>query len=116
MHAGREQTFVNAFPAHAAFFHVTFRFIIARRAKRTVTQTVAATDARILIVNDDAIFALRVRADGAAFQTRGLIAMVTSQSEKRAVFMRVDLFAQRIQLAPDDSRLKVVLIFASHSA
>jgi len=76
LHAGGEQTFVNAFPAHAAFFHMAFCFVVAWRTKWTVAQAVTAANASILVMDNDAIFAFGVCSDWAAFKTGRIIAMV----------------------------------------
>ncbi len=115
MHAGGEQTLVDAFPTHAAFFNMTFGGIVARCLEWTVAEAVAASDAGILIVDYDAVLALGVRAHGAAIETGWLVTMVAGQRVKRAVAMGINIFAQWVQLAPDHAGLEVVLIFASHS-
>ena len=105
MHTGGQKPFVDALPAHTAFFNVAFGFVVARRTKRTVPQTVATANADIFVMDDNAILTLGVGTNRAAFEAGRLGTVITCQRIEGAVFVRVNLFAEWIHLAPDHAGL-----------
>lgn len=79
LHTGRQQAGVNAFPAHAAFFGVLLLRIIAGCAVGAGTHTVGTAYAGFLMVNDNAVLALFIRAGRAGPQTGGVVARLQAR-------------------------------------
>ena len=61
LHAGRQQSGIEALMAHAAFFRVLFCRVEARRAVRAGADAVGAADAGFLVVHDHAVRPLFIR-------------------------------------------------------
>jgi hypothetical protein len=58
---------------------MSFGFVITRGTKGAIAQAVAAANACILTVDDDAIFTLGIGTDRATLQTGRLVTVVTGQ-------------------------------------
>lgn len=105
---------IDALPAKTALLGFFLFWVIAWRTVGAGADTVTATDAFILLVDNDAIFPLIIRLYRTDIQTGWVFAMVTGKRVKSAFEVRVNLFTYRIDLSPDNGLRLMVLVLASH--
>jgi hypothetical protein len=108
------QPSVDALPTKTAFLGFFLFWVIAWCTIGAGADTVTATDAFILLVDNDAIFTFIIRLYRTDVQTGWVFAMVTGKRVKSAFVIRVNFFTYRINLSPDNGLRLMVLVFASH--